>query len=164
MCSLPPHLEPLTQEVILLSSAARPVAAPSRRLSGPLGLFEGGNRPKLLCMSPLGWMVQEKKDKPRLVGGSASACAMCQWVWPAPVTQPCTRFFPFYLQTHISITAGVIQNTQSLWAPWHMPHPSEPSSISRGMDHIPPRLEKFMFNNCLTLRALPPGFIWARCA
>lgn len=41
-------------------------------LRSTLGSFEGGKRPKLLCMSPLGWVVQEKRTKPTW-GGSCPA-------------------------------------------------------------------------------------------
>lgn len=119
-------------------------AGPSWGLRSTLGFFEGGQRPKVLCMSPLGWVMQEKGQNMSGEGpapvGSAAPVTPPEWVLSLPwlCVQGKQSTSWLCLQTHISIAAGAMGSMQSFWTSGDEPCPCRAQSIP----HSPPGLEK----------------------
>ena len=103
-----------------------------------------------------------KKDKPGLVGGPASSCAMSQWVRPAPVTQPCMAFiFALALcakkakhevalpsDTRFHCCWGRIEHAKPLSSLARASPLQSPAASPKGWTTSHPRLEKSVLNNC----------------
>lgn len=170
-------------DVFSLLSCQTGVAMPPRRLSSILHLFEGGNRSKLLCRSPPGWMVQEKRTNQGRRGGPASCSAKSHWVPPAQVTRPRVAFVPALAlcakkakreltspsDTRFHCCWGCTERAKppSSWA--RALSPQSPAASPLGGTESPPRLEKFTLDDpprllWLLLQALAGGFTWVRWA